>query len=150
MLRYVDTSALVRCYFADEPDHELLRGLLLEGAEPVVTSELTRLELASAVHAAHRAGRLPDPAELLAVVDVDCGEDGPIALLRLQPEVVFGLAAALVAALVAEHPLRSLDALHLAVARSTAAELAAGEPVVLVTRDSRQAAAAAALGMPVE
>ncbi|MHA6622011.1 type II toxin-antitoxin system VapC family toxin [Pseudonocardia sp. DLS-67] len=146
MLRYVDTSAFVRCYFADEPDHEQLRGLLLEGAEPVVTSELTRLELASAVHAAHRAGRLPDPAELLAVVDADCGEDGPILLLRLQPEVVFGLAAALVA----EHPLRSVDALHLAVARSTAAELAAGEPVVLVTRDHRQAAAAAALGMPVE
>ncbi|GAA5119698.1 type II toxin-antitoxin system VapC family toxin [Pseudonocardia adelaidensis] len=146
MLRYVDTSALVRCYFPDEPDHEELRALLLEAVEPVVTSELTRLEVASAVHAAHRAGRLRDPAELLDVVDTDCGEDGPIALLRLQPEVVFGLAADLVA----KHPLRSLDALHLAVARSTAAELAAGEPVVLVTRDHRQAAAAAALGMPVE
>ena len=53
-------------------------------------------------------------------------------------------------ALVAQHPLRSLDAVHLAVARTTAAELAAGEPVVLVTRDHRQAAAAEALGMAVE
>jgi uncharacterized protein len=146
MLRYVDTSALVRCYFPDEPDHEELRALLLDGADPVVTSELTRLELASAVHAAGRARRLADPTALLALVDTDCSEDGPIALLRLQPDVVFGLAAALVA----EHPLRSLDALHLAVARSTAAELAAGEPVVLVTRDHRQAAAAEALGMAVE
>lgn len=146
MLRYVDTSALVRCYFPDEPDHEQLRALLLEGAEPVVTSELTRLEMASAAHAAHRAGRLPDPAALLAVVDADCGEDGPVALLRLRPDVVFGPAAELVA----QYPLRNLDALHLAVARSTAAELAAGEPVVLVTRDHRQAAAAAALGMAVE
>lgn len=146
MLRYVDTSALVRCYFADEPDHDELRGLLLDGTEPVVTSELTRLELASAAYAAHRAGRLAEPAELLAVVDADCGEDGPIALLRLQPEVVFELAAALLM----QHPLRSLDALHLAVARSTAADLAAGEPVVLVSRDHRQAAAAAALGMAVE
>ncbi|TQM14025.1 type II toxin-antitoxin system VapC family toxin [Pseudonocardia kunmingensis] len=146
MLRYADTSALVRCYFPDEPDHEELRALLLEGADPVVTSELTRLELASAAHAAHRAGRLPDPAALLTVVDADCAEDGPVALLRLQPEAVFGLATALVA----QHPLRSPDALHLAVARTTAAELAGGEPVVLVTRDHRQAAAAAALGMAVE
>lgn len=146
MLRYADTSALVRCYFPDEPDHEELRTLLLEGTEPVVTSVLTRLEMASAANAAHRAGRLPDPAELLAVIDLDCGEDGPIALLRMQPDVLLGLATALVA----EYPLRSLDALHLAVARSTAAELAAGEPVVLVTRDHRQAAAAAALGMAVE
>jgi uncharacterized protein len=145
-LRYVDTSALVRCYFPDEPEHDELRALLLDGSEPVVTSELTRLELASAAYAAHRAGRLPDPAELLAVVDLDCGEDGPIALLRMQPDVVFEPAGALVA----HHALRSLDALHLAVARSTAADLAAGEPVVLVTRNRRQAAAAAALGMPVE
>ncbi len=112
-LRYADTSALVCCYFPDEPDHEELRALLLEGVEPVVTSELTRLEMTSAVHAAHRAGRVADPVELLEVVDVDCGDAGPIALLRLQTEVVLGAATALVA----EHALRSLDALHLAVAR---------------------------------
>jgi uncharacterized protein len=146
MLRYADTSALVRCYFPDEPDHEELRTLLVEGSEPVVTSELTRLEMAGAAHAAHRAGRLPDPAGLLAEVDLDFGEDGPVALLRMQPDVVFALATTLVS----EHALRSLDALHLAVVRSAAADLAAGEPVVLVTRDHRQVAAAAALGMAVE
>ncbi|MGH8965986.1 MAG: type II toxin-antitoxin system VapC family toxin [Actinomycetes bacterium] len=146
MLRYVDTSALARCYFADEADHEELRTLLLEGTDPVVTSELTRMELVSAVHVAHRAGRLPDPAALLAVVDLDSGEDGPVALLRMQPDVVFPLAAALVA----QHPLRTLDALHLAVAHSAATDLAAGEPLVFVTRDQRQAAAAAATGLPVE
>ncbi len=145
-LRYADTSALVRCYFPDEPDHDDLRTMLLEGSEPVVTSELTRLEMTSAVHAAHRDGRVTDPAELLEVFDADCGEDGPIALLRLQPDVVLGLATALLS----EHPLRSLDAVHLAVARTTVVDLAAGEAVVLVTRDHRQAAAAAALGIPVE
>jgi predicted nucleic acid-binding protein len=145
-LRYADTSALVRCYFPDEPDHDELRTTLLEGPEPVVTSELTRLEMASAVHAAHRAGRVTDPDEVLEVFDVDCGEDGPLALLRLQPDVVLSLATTLLS----DHALRSLDALHLAVARSTAADLASGEQVVLVTRDHRQAAAAAALGMPVE
>lgn len=145
-LRYADTSALVRCYFPDEPDHDELRTVLLEGPDPVVTSELTRLEMASAVHAAHRNAWVADPDELLEVFDADCGEDGPIALLRLLPDTVLGLATDMLS----EHPLRSMDALHLAVARSTAADLAAGEPVVLVTRDDRQAAAAAALGMPVE
>lgn len=146
VLRYVDTSALVRCYFPDEPDHDELRTLLLEGPDPVVTSELTRLELTSAVHAAHRGHRVADPVELLDGVDTDCGEGGPIALLRMQPEVVFGLAAELLA----RFPLRTLDALHLAVARTTVVELADGEPVVLVSRDNRQRAAAEALGMLVE
>jgi predicted nucleic acid-binding protein len=145
-LRYADTSALVRCYLPDEPDHDELRTVLLEGPDPVVTSELTRLEMASAVHAAHRNTRVADPDELLEVFDADCGEDGPIALLRLLPDTVLGLATDMLS----EQSLRSLDALHLAVARSTAADLAAGEPVVLVTRDHRQAAAATALGMPVE
>lgn len=144
-LRYADTSALVRCYFPGETDHDELRAMLLEGQEPVVTSELTRLEMASAVHAAHRDGRVTEPDELLEVFDADCGEDGPIALLRLQHDVVLGLATTMLS----EHPLRSLDALHLAVARTAAVDLAAGEPVVLVTRDHRQAAAAAALGMAV-
>jgi len=142
-LLYVDTSALVRCYFPDEPDHEELRDLLLDGAEPVVTSELTRLELTSVIYAAHRGGRISDPVELLEVIDVDCGANGPVALLRLQPETVLAAATALLS----RYPLRALDALHLAVAGTTAAELAGGEPVVLVSRDDRQRAAAVALGM---
>lgn len=145
-LRYVDTSALARCYFPDEPDHVALRALLLTGADPVVTSELTRVELISAICAAHRAERVADPADLLDVIDADFGEDGPISLLRLQPEPVMSLAAALVT----RYPLRTLDALHLAVARTTAAQLARSEPVILVSRDQRQRAAATALGMPVE
>jgi hypothetical protein len=56
----------------------------------------------------------------------------------------------LAATLVTRYPLRTLDALHLAVARTTATELAGTEPVILVSRDERQRAAAAALGMPVE
>jgi len=145
-LLYADTSALVRCYFPDEPDHDLLRELLLQGTDPVVTSELTRVELASAIYAAHRGRRIPDPVELLEVIDVDCGANGPVALLRLQPEPVLAAAAALVA----RYPLRTLDALHLAVAGTTATELAGGEPVVLVSRDDRQRSAAAALGMSLQ
>ena len=62
-LRYVDTSALVRCYFPAERDHDVLRASLLGGADPAVTSELTRVELASAISAAYRAGRIAEPAD---------------------------------------------------------------------------------------
>ena len=145
-LQYVDTSALVRCYFPDEPDHVELRESLLESADPVVSSELTRLELASAIHAAHRAGRLVEPTELMGTIESDYQVGGPVSLLRLEPEGVFDRAAELVV----RFPLRALDAIHLAVATTTAADLAADEPVTLVTRDHRQRAAAEALGLAVE
>ncbi len=145
-LRYVDTSALVRCYLADEPEHVELRELLLESAEPVVTSELTLLEMASAVWAAGRAGRLSDPDELWAQIEADCAEGGPVSLLRLQTQGALARAVELVA----RFPLRTVDAIHLAVATTTVVELAAGEPVTLVTRDHRQRAAAEALGLVVE
>ena len=140
---YADTSALVRAYFADEPDHAELRVRLLEGDEPVVTSELTRLEFASAVSAAAKSGRLRNFRLFLDRFDADCGKDGPIALLRLDREGVFPLAYRLLT----EHELRTLDALHLAVASTSASGLAGADSVVLVTRDDRQAAAAAAMGL---
>lgn len=142
-LLYADTSALVGAYFADEPDHALLRQQLLLGPEPVVTSELARVELASAVFAAARGGRLRRPRVVLDRFDADCASDGPLALLRLDSATILARARELVG----EHPLRSLDAIHLAVASRDAVELAAGEPVVLVTRDAAQAAAARALGL---
>lgn len=142
---YADTSAVVRAYFLDEPDHDELRELLLEGDEPVVTSELTRIEFASAVTTAFRTARIEGADDVLAGFDVDCGEDGVITLLRLDPTTAFPTAHRLVA----DQVLRTLDAIHLAVALTDVTTLAAGEPVELVTRDERQAAAAAALGLPV-
>jgi uncharacterized protein len=146
-LLYADTSALVRCWLPDEDrsDSEHLRRLLLEGEDPVVTSELTRLEVASAVHAAVRAGRLRRADGVLRRADRDWGVEGPVALLALRPAEVLPAARQIVL----DHPVRTLDALHLAVATTTAAELAAGDPVEFVTRDARQADAAKALGLPV-
>jgi len=140
---YADTSALVRAYLADEPDHAELAELLLSSDRAVVTSELTRLELASAVHSAARARRLSRPQVVLDRFDADCGEDGPLVLLRFDPALVLARAHGLIG----RFPVRTLDALHLAVALTGAAELAAGEPVVLVSRDSAQQKAAAALGL---
>jgi predicted nucleic acid-binding protein len=133
----------VRAYFADEPEHDELRSRLLEGEEAVVSSELTRVEFASAIAVAARGERLRDPRLFLDRFDADCGDDGPIALLRLDPEQVLPFAYRLVT----EHDLRTLDAVHLAVAATSATVLATGESVVLVTRDERQAAAATAMGL---
>jgi hypothetical protein len=75
--------------------------------------------------------------------DADCSNHGPIALLRLDAARVFPLAYRLLT----EHDLRTFDALHLAVASTSATALAGGDSVVLVTRDERQAAAAATMGL---
>ncbi len=140
---YADTSALVRAYFVDEPDHAELRDLLLDGREPVVTSELTRVELASAVMAAARAGRLRRPQVVLDRFDGDCGDDGPVTMLRLEVETVLPASRDLVL----RYQLRTLDAVHLAVATTTTARLAGSEDVCLVTRDVSQAAAATQMGL---
>lgn len=144
-LIYADTSALLRAYFADEPDHAQLRAMLLEGDQPVVTTELARVELASAIRAAGEAGRLGGIRGLLARIDADCGEDGPVALIRLRPEVVLPRAYRLAL----EHRLRTLDALHLAVAIEECVALAEDGDILFVTRDEHQAEAASTLGMGV-
>ena len=144
-LVYADPSALARAYLPNEPHHDELLSLLLEGGDLVVTSELARLELASAIRAAGRAGRLRRWRETLARVDEDLAEGGPLTPLALRPEVVLEPAYRLVLA----HRLRTLDALHLAVALEECPQLADGEEIVFVTRDEDQAAAASAAGLAV-
>jgi predicted nucleic acid-binding protein len=143
-LYYADTSALARAYLADEAAHTALRELLLEGPDPVLTSELSAVELAGALAAAERAGRIADAAVAMRQIDTDLGGD-PVALLSLRPSAVFPLARKLVDS----HPLFALDAIHLAVALAEAPSYAAAEPVVLVTCDRRQAAAATSEGLAV-
>jgi uncharacterized protein len=89
------------------------------------------------------AGRLRRPRLLLDRFDADCRANGPVTLLDLDTSTAFPLARQLVR----EHPLRALAAIHLAVALTEAVELAAGEPVSLVTRDKAQAIAADSLGL---
>jgi hypothetical protein len=144
-LLYADTSALVRAYIMSEPDHDELRKLLIEGADPVVTSELTRVEFAGAIVAAVRAGRIRESEPLLDRFDIDSGANGSISVLPLNPAAVLPMARRLVI----EHPVRALDAIHLTVALTDETAIATGEPMVLVTRDRQQAAVAKELGMPV-
>lgn len=144
-LYYADTSALARAYLADEADHGELRSLLLESGNLVVTSEITRLELASAMRTAHVAGRLNRWKELLASVDADLAEHGVVSPIDLRPAAVLGTAYRLVL----EHRLRPLDAIHVAVCYEDCPTLAGEDDVVFVTRDEVQAAAARAIGLTV-
>lgn len=142
MLLYADTSALVRAYFADEVDHDELRSLLLGESVAAVTSELARLEFASATMAAARTGRARTPRTVLARFDADCGDGGPLALIALQPAVVLPEAHRLLG----EHPLRTLDAIHLAVALAEVRHLSNPDQMGFVSRDDAQLRAAAAEG----
>ena len=144
-LLYADTSVLVGAYFRDEPEHLDLLEMLLQGHERVISSEIARIELASAVMAGYRSGRLPRWRELLNTIEHDCRDGGPILIVRLRPETIVPAASLLVT----EHRLRTLDAIHLAVAMEEGPRLAAGEEIHFVTRDRDQAAAARALGLTV-
>ncbi|WP_198319442.1 type II toxin-antitoxin system VapC family toxin [Actinopolyspora erythraea] len=144
-LLYADTSSLIRAYLADEVEHAEFRELLLEGELPVVTSELTRVEFASAVSAAQRGNRVEVSSYVIDRFDWDCGEEGAITLLRLNSALLLPRARELVIG----HAIPTLDAIHLAAALEQAAPLAAGDDLVMVTRDTRQAAVAAEKGLSV-
>ncbi|WP_350310743.1 type II toxin-antitoxin system VapC family toxin [Amycolatopsis sp. RTGN1] len=143
---YVDTSALVTAYLPDEPEHDKFRELLLEGDGPIVSSDFTRIEFAGAMTAAKRTGRIPDPAAVLAHFDHLASPEGDLVLIPFNPDRVIPAARRLVTE---NYPVRTLDAIHIAVAMHSTAELTGGEPVTFVTRDQRQADAAKANGFEV-
>ncbi|GAA1215312.1 type II toxin-antitoxin system VapC family toxin [Prauserella alba] len=139
---YADTSAVVGAYLPGEPGHAEIRDLLLQSESRVLTSELTRVEFASATAAAMRGRRLEDARLLVARFDADNGPGRPFKVLSFDGGTVLRTAHGLVL----EHVgLRTLDALHLAIAISDARRLVDDGPV-FVTRDNRQAEAAKAHG----
>lgn len=142
---YADTSAVAAAYLSDETDHGALRALLFESECLVLTSELTRVEFASAITAAKRQGRLPDAPQFLAQFDEDTRQ-GMLNLIPLAPHRIMPAARRLV---LDNQPVRTLDAIHLAVAMHDALSFTGGAPVTLVTRDQRQADAAKAHGLEV-
>ncbi|WP_139182972.1 type II toxin-antitoxin system VapC family toxin [Actinopolyspora xinjiangensis] len=84
-LLYTGTSGLIRAYLAHEAEHTEFRELLLEGELPVITSELTRVEFASAVSVAQRGNRVEVSSRVLDRFDRDRWSRGGITLLRLNP-----------------------------------------------------------------
>jgi predicted nucleic acid-binding protein len=139
---YADASVIVTAYLADEPDHARWRAVVLEGEEPVVSSEVVRVEVTGAFAAATRATRTDLASTLTSRFEADCSQGGPIKLLALDATPVLDRAVRLVQ----DHPLRALDAIHLAAALEQAAPLAGLERVTFLSRDERQSAVATALG----
>lgn len=126
MAHYLDTSALVKLVVA-EAETSALRAWMLEQPSAMISSDLTRTELTRAVRRA-----APDRAvQARAVLD-------SITLMSLST-ATFEAAAHVEPTL-----LRSLDALHLAMALELGDDLDG-----LVTYDDRQAEAAGAHGITV-
>jgi predicted nucleic acid-binding protein len=140
MILYADSSALGSVYLGDEADAPWLHELILHGPDPVVTSELADVEVASLLRRACSDGRI-DAAALsvrLSAYEADTSDAGPLGVLPVSHET---FAAA--RKFVLQTDIRSLDALHLASARDLTESAA---DVAVLTRDRRQAAAARALG----
>lgn len=143
MLVYLDSSVLARAYLPDEAGHTEATGLLTGSDHLLVTATWTVLEVTSALVRACRAGRRGKADALLALLAADTGEDGTVTLLRADAEAVERRALEIVRA----HGLRSLDALHLAVADLAAVPLLnAGDALGLASRDEAQRLAGTELG----
>ena len=136
---YFDTSALVKRYVDEAGRREVLR---LLRRHDCVTSALLPVELRSALRRRVSDGTF-DAARLPAVLKRVAADRAYWTLV----EVTAGVLAA-AETLVATHPLRTLDALHVASAQLFAARVPAPD-FIFVSADARQTEAAAAAGMTV-
>ncbi|MGH3977802.1 MAG: type II toxin-antitoxin system VapC family toxin [Pseudonocardiaceae bacterium] len=144
MLVYLDSSVLARAYLPDEDGHAAARELLDGSEHLLATASWTIVEVTSALVRAVRTGRRAEPDALLAALAADTGDDGLVTLLRADAEQVERRAIEIVR----RHALRSLDALHLAVADLAAIPLLdAGDKLGLASRDDAQRAAGEAMGL---
>ncbi len=123
---YCDSSALLKLVFLERETMELRRWLVDRPGAPLTSSELAKVEVLRGCRRLDAAA-LPQARELLADIE----------LVPLSGRVVDE------AGDIAEPPLRSLDALHLASALSIATDLTA-----FIAYDRRLAAAAEAAGLP--
>jgi hypothetical protein len=134
---YFDASALIKRYVDEPGRRDVLR--LLRRHE-VVTSAIVPVELRSALRRRVAEGTLDDERvpEILKRVATDRGF---WALIAVSSDVL-----AATETLVATHPLRALDAIHVASAQLFAGRIAV-PGLVFVSADARQTAAAAAVAM---
>lgn len=136
MWAYFDTSALVKRYVDERGRREVLR--LLRRHE-VVTSAIAAVELRSAFTRRTAEGTLND-AQLGDLLRQSSADREFWALVSVSRRVLRDAET-----LVAGRPLRTLDALHVASAQLFATRVAV--PLLFVTADRQQSAAAAAVGL---
>lgn len=137
MWAYFDTSALVKRYVDEIGRREVLR---LLRRHDCVTSAVLPVELRSALRRRASEGTV-DSARIPEILRRVAADRAYWTLVDVGADV---LAAA--ETLVATHPLRTLDAIHVASAQLFAARMTAPE-LIFVSADSRQSEAAAAVGM---
>lgn len=136
---YLDTSALIKLYVAEPFSDEVEQ--FLEHAEPPTVSSLAVLEWHCAMMRRQRDGNFPESYLSMARREfVRHRAEGYFRLCALN-DALFSQAVDLLDT-VQPIPLRSLDAMHLAAARSL------GKPT-FATADKVLAEAAAKLGLPV-
>lgn len=136
---YLDTSALAKWYL-NEPGSEAFVDYL-QGVAVAIISRLTHIEMRSLLSRLRRMGELN--AELESVLYAAFLDDIARGWLQDSPlnDVCFDEAANLITRY-PEHPLRTLDALHLALANQLAVDTVA-------TADTVMAEAASAMGLAV-
>jgi predicted nucleic acid-binding protein len=136
---YVDTSALVKRYINEAGRREVLQ---LLRRHDCVTSAVLPVELRSALRRRAADGTL-NPARVQAILKRVAADRAYLTLVEVGADV---LAAA--ETLVAAHPLRTLDAIHVASAQVFADGIRAPD-LIFISADARQTAAAAAVGMAI-
>ena len=140
-LLYLDTSALAKWYL-NEPGSERFRTFFREQTLPPAISTLTVLELRCLVGRRRRAGEIDGNQERLVLSALEKQID--FGLLDLRPlEDTHARAAIRLLDELRSYRLRTLDALHLAIARDLSAQ-------GFATADYLLAEAAAALGFATE
>ncbi len=137
---YFDTSALIKRY-VDEPGRREVLELLRRNS--CVTSAVVPVEVRSALRRRASEGALVG-RRLSEILKHFAADRAFWTLVEVSSGV---LAAA--ESLAAAHPLRALDAIHLASAQMFAARVTAPKPT-FVSADARQTAVAAALGMTIK
>lgn len=131
---FFDSSALVKRYIREIGTEEVL--VRCDQATELAVATIAWPELVSAFRRLVREDRL-DEARYMALKADLAADLADAVLCEISPQVVQRAIAALEA-----HPLRAMDALHIAAALVGTAD-------VFVSADARQCAAAAALGLDV-
>lgn len=137
MWAYFDTSALVKRYVAEAGRRDVLQ---LLRRHDVVTSAILPVEVRSALRRRASEGTL-DAARVPEILRRVATDRAYWTVVEVGTEV---LAAA--EALVARHPLRTLDAIHVASAQLFGSRLTRAD-FLFVSADVRQTFAAAAIGL---
>jgi predicted nucleic acid-binding protein len=139
---YVDTSALVRAYLRDEPDHSAWRSYLFDEGMGLLSSRALSLEFPAAIAAARRARRIEGTTQIFDAFERHISVDGPISLVAITIRQIV-----MAWDLLEHHPLRSLDALHLSTALRAQGLF---RDLLFVTCDEQQAKIGREIGLTVQ